>query len=124
MNNGKLVYMLILLGIFVLGLSLLNLADLSFQGNTTAYILILGSLALGFVSFLLSKYNHSLSHKLIALNGFVGLALLYVVLEVILNLSEANTTIRFLKIIPASCYMLALILMKRDLKRKALKDGK
>ena len=109
---------ILLLGLFILGLTLLDLSNSSFMENTTAYMLLIITILLTGLFYIISRYdtNDGLTKKLIGLNvlmGFMGICYLAIAV-----FSEGSSLQRFLKFTPGLAFILSILLVKRDLKRK------
>lgn len=115
--QGRVLY-LIIISFLVIGMSLMNFKDLSFNENASSYILITTSLIMVLFVYIMKKYSIMFRRKFVILNIILGIALLYFILEVIFNISSSITIVRILKIIPFFCCIMFVRTAKRDIKKQ------
>lgn len=115
--QGRVLY-LIIISFWVIGMSLMNFKDLSFNENASSYILITTSLIMVLFVYIMKKYSIMFRRKFVILNIILGIALLYFILEVIFNISSSITIVRILKIIPFFCCIMFVRTAKRDIKKQ------
>lgn len=101
MNKIKRNLLLVTFTILIIGLSIINWNDLTFNNNKNAYVVICAAfISIVFILFFRDKINNN-KRRSIIFYSVITLSIVYIFLEVILNLSSSNNLIRVLKIVPA-----------------------